>query len=161
MSPTIRRLWQHLFWADARLVAALVEGRAPPDALREAAHVIGTEENWLARIEQRAPLAPIWPELAPDELRGMAERTHATLREFLDAVDDGALERKVTYINSAGQRFTNSVADILVHVALHGQYHRGKINLLLRRGGRDPEPTDYIAFVRGVPAATDAGPRLP
>jgi hypothetical protein len=38
-------------------------------------------------------------------------------------------------------------------VVLHGQYHRGKVNLLLRQEGEQPAPTDYIAFVRGVPAA--------
>lgn len=36
---------------------------------------------------------------------------------------------------------------------MHGQYHRGKVNLLLRQADRTPAPTDYIAFVRGVPAA--------
>ena len=37
---------------------------------------------------------------------------------------------------------------------LHGAYHRGQIALLLREGGAEPAPTDYIAFVRGAPAAT-------
>jgi uncharacterized damage-inducible protein DinB len=37
---------------------------------------------------------------------------------------------------------------------LHGQYHRGKINLLLRQAGLAPAPVDFISFVRGVPAAT-------
>ena len=33
--------------------------------------------------------------------------------------------------------FTTPLGEILLHVALHGQYHRGKINLLLRILGRD------------------------
>ena len=47
----------------------------------------------------------------------------------------------------------------LLHVPLHGQYHRGKINLLLRQAGRQPAPTDYITFVRGVSAATEEAAR--
>ena len=43
---------------------------------------------------------------------------------------------------------------MLLQVALHGQYHRGKINLMLRQAGLPPTPTDYISFARGVPAAT-------
>ena len=44
-------------------------------------------------------------------------------------------------------------------MALHGQYHRGKVNLLLRQGGHAPAPVDYVAFVRGVPAATEVTAR--
>ena len=56
-------------------------------------------------------------------------------------------------MNSAGQSFETPVSDMLLQVALHGQYHRGKINLLLRQAHLPPTPTDYIAFARGVPAA--------
>ena len=37
---------------------------------------------------------------------------------------------------------------------VHGQYHRGKVNLLLRQEGMSPVPGDFIAYVRGAPAAT-------
>jgi uncharacterized damage-inducible protein DinB len=57
-------------------------------------------------------------------------------------------------VNSAGQSFETPVSDMLLQVALHGQYHRGKINLMLRQAHLPPTPTDYIAFARGVPAAT-------
>jgi len=60
----------------------------------------------------------------------------------------------VTYTNSAKREFSTALGDILVHVALHGQYHRGKVNLLLRENGLEPVPADFIAFVRGAPAAT-------
>jgi uncharacterized damage-inducible protein DinB len=43
-----------------------------------------------------------------------------------------------------------------VHVAMHGSYHRGQITMLVRDAGAEPQPTDYIAFVRGAPAATRA-----
>jgi uncharacterized damage-inducible protein DinB len=46
------------------------------------------------------------------------------------------------------------VDDILLHVALHGSYHRGQVALLVREAANKPAPTDYIGFVRGVPAAT-------
>jgi len=40
------------------------------------------------------------------------------------------------------------VRDILLHVAMHGQYHRGQINQLLRGAGLEPISVDYIVFVR-------------
>jgi uncharacterized damage-inducible protein DinB len=63
------------------------------------------------------------------------------------------MESPVTYTTSAGKAFTNAVKDVLLHVAMHAQYHRGKINFLLRQAGLQPAPTDYIAFIRGAPAA--------
>ena len=79
--------------------------------------------------------------------------------DYLASLTPVALDTRVAYTNSAGQAFETPVGEILVHVALHGQYHRGKVNLLLRSAGFDPAPTDYIAWVRGAPAATRTRPR--
>jgi len=50
--------------------------------------------------------------------------------------------------------FRSRVEDILLHVVLHGCYHRGQVAIALREAGAEPSATDFIAFVRGVPAAT-------
>ena len=61
---------------------------------------------------------------------------------------------------SAGQAFRSTLEDILLHVALHGAYHRGQLAMLVRDGHGEPAPTDYIAFVRGVAAARTVPPPL-
>jgi uncharacterized damage-inducible protein DinB len=63
-------------------------------------------------------------------------------------------QRVVPYRNSAGLAFESTVEDILLHVCLHGSYHRGQIARAVRQGGATPAPTDYIGFIRGSPAAT-------
>jgi uncharacterized damage-inducible protein DinB len=154
---TIRRLWEHALWADARMLEALLPHAASaPEARREFAHILGAEETWLARLERRTPRAAVWPEAAPEDLRPIMDRIHAAYRAYLAALGDSDLSAPVAYTNSAGQPFTNAVADVLLQAALHGQYHRGKVSLLLRQAGRAPAPVDFIAFVRGVPAATEA-----
>src|SRR5262245_20986939 len=120
----IRRLWEHAFWADTRLLEALpLDTGAALEALREYAHIIGTEETWLARLQQRSTRAAVWPELPPAQVQNLMERTHAAYREYLAELQDADLVATVTYTNSAGQQFTNSIGDILLHVVLHGQYH--------------------------------------
>lgn len=156
----VRRLWAHAVWADGRLLDALRAGGEPPaEALVEYAHVLGAEETWLARLEGRAPSAPVWPEPSLEDAAALAARLSEGYGRYLEGLTERKLEEPVTYRNSAGVEFTNTVGDILLHVALHGQYHRGKVNLLLRRAGREPAPADYIAWVRGAAAATreDAG----
>lgn len=156
----IRRLWAHLAWADALLLEALAAAPThPAEALREYAHILGADEVWLARVEQRSPTAPVWPQVALEEIRTLAADIHAGYARYFAALDRRELARVVSYTNSAGDSFQNTVQDILLQVALHAQYHRGKINLLLRQAGMTPAPTDYIAFARGAPAATISDPR--
>ena len=166
MRSTITKLWAHLAWADETLLDALRAGSIPEAAVREYAHILGAEEVWLARLEHRPSRTPVWPSLPLDEVKtpvwpdlpfeqvaSLAAALRQDYRGFLERLDDRALERVVAYTNTAGKSFENSIQDILLHVALHGQYHRGKVNLLLRQGGHPPAPTDYIAYIRGVPAA--------
>jgi uncharacterized damage-inducible protein DinB len=162
MSGQLHTLFHHLAWADARLLQALENTASPPpEAIREYGHALGADEVWLARLLGRPPRIAVWPDLTPAELPGVAAMIHAGYRQYLDALDDAALGRIVGYTNSAGASFTNAAGDILLHVAMHAQYHRGKINLLLRQAGAEPAPTDFIAFVRGVPAASTRVPLSP
>ncbi len=150
-------VFAHLSWADARALAGLRQAPGDEPRARELlAHVIGAEGVWLARVEGREPELPVWPALTLDEIEAAAHRVHAGYRALLTRVerDPAELTRMVHYRNSAGLEFDSSVGDILRHVALHGAYHRGQIALLARLSGFAPQPTDYIAWSRGAPAAT-------
>jgi uncharacterized damage-inducible protein DinB len=150
----IRHLWEHAVWADARLLDALGPAAAHvPLALSEFTHLLGAAETWLARLQGRAPRTAVWPELTLGEAAALRAETAAAFGAYLSELSRSDLASDVGYTNSAGHSFTSTVGDILVHVALHGQYHRGKVNVLLRQGGFAPAATDYIAFVRGAPAA--------
>lgn len=149
----LARLLAHLDWADRRALATL-RASPEPDALRRLAHVLGAEEVWLARLEGRAPRQPVWPELTVDECAALAEANRAGYVAYLASLAPDDFGREIAYVNSAGQAFRSRVDDVLLHVALHGQYHRGQIALLVRQAGSAPEATDYIAFARGAPAAT-------
>jgi uncharacterized damage-inducible protein DinB len=96
----------------------------------------------------------VWPKLTIVECERVATENLTTFRSYVDRLTSADLRRTVHYRNSAGQEFDTPIEDILVHVAMHGSYHRGQVTLLVRDAGADPQPTDYIAFVRGVAAAT-------
>lgn len=153
----LERLFAHLRWADSRTLTALRAAPPPPaKALELYAHILGAEHVWLARLRQQPATSAVWPQLNLDGCSALAAANHAGFAEFMGTLDDAAPEREIPYTNSAGNSFTSSVSDILLHVALHGCYHRGQVGLLLRSAGSEPQPTDYIAFVRGAPAATRA-----
>ena len=133
-------------------------GADRPDAMRELAHIVGAEETWLARIEGRKARLAVWPDIPHESIAAELERVHAGYRALLASLVDTDLSQPVHYTNSAGREFTNDMDDILMHAALHSQYHRGKVNQLLRLSGADVAPVDFIAFVRGAPAAVTRPP---
>jgi uncharacterized damage-inducible protein DinB len=155
----IARLFDHLGWADAELARAVGRPNAPPDAVREYAHIAGSEEVWLSRIEHRPPGAAIWPALNAADAASLTARSGAAYKALINRLNDATLDAPIKYTNSAGKTFATPLGDILLHVVMHAQYHRGKVNQMLRQGGADPAPVDFISFVRGVPAATQATAR--
>ncbi len=150
----LTKLISHLAWADDRVLAALRSATAPDAAcLGLFAHVLAAEHVWLARLKGETPRHPVWPGLTLEQCAGLVQANQRELTAFVGALSTADLPRAVTYTNSAGQEFTSSIEDIVLHVCLHGTYHRGQIAWALRRGGGVPMPTDYIAFVRGAAAA--------
>ena len=151
-------LFRHLRWADLEVLGALRAAPPHPAALELFSHVVGAEETWLARLEQRAPRAAVWPNRTLDETARLAETVHASLMAWLDRADEAAFAADIAYTNSAGLRFTTRALDMVMQLVTHGIHHRAQIALLLRQSGAVPAATDYITFVRGAPAAT-RGPR--
>jgi uncharacterized damage-inducible protein DinB len=154
MSESLPQLFDHLRWADARVHTSLVEAiNPPPHTLTLFAHVIAAEHVWLSRIRGDKPEVPVWAELSLTQCAELAARNADEFSALLENIDEDGLDSGVTYRNSAGSEFTSTIRDILLHVALHGTYHRGQIAAAVRAGGDTPASTDYIAFVRGAPAA--------
>lgn len=158
----LTKLISHLAWADDRVLAALRSATTPDSSCLELfAHVLAAEHVWLARLKGETPRHPVWPALSLEECAGLVQANQRDLIAFVGDLTAGDLSRGITYQNSAGQEFASSIEDILLQVSLHGTYHRGQIAWALRHGGGVPMPTDYIAFVRGSPAATRDAGRLP
>jgi uncharacterized damage-inducible protein DinB len=149
MTAHIRRLYDHLVWADARTQHSLRDMHAVPlDALRLYGHVLAAEHVWLARVDGSEPDVAIWPALDLDECAALAARNHAAFAVLVETLSTAELDRKVHYRNSRGDEFANTVEDILMHVALHGSYHRGQVARIVRGEGGAPQATDYIFFIR-------------
>jgi uncharacterized damage-inducible protein DinB len=159
MTEYLRKLIDHLKWADRATLHAL---RSAPGSDSRAlvlySHILGAEAVWLARLSGRQPDVAVWPSLSLDEAATLAERNANDFDALLSSLASQETERTIVYRNSAGREFADTIEDILLHVALHGSYHRGQVSLVVRGGGGEPAPTDYIAFVRGVPAARTVPP---
>jgi len=150
----LKRLIEHLAWADERVLNSLRSCRTPlPAAISLYSHVLGAEHHWLSRLTEKRPTILVWPDMSLEECEQLARDNADGFRKFATDLKPEDLNRQVTYRNTAGVEFTNGVEDMLMHVAMHGSYHRGQVAALLRSAGDEPMPTDYIQWVRGTPAA--------
>jgi uncharacterized damage-inducible protein DinB len=155
---TLQSLFAHMAWADQRALASLQTGAAPPQARELYAHVVAVERVWLDRIHGNPTPFSTWPSFDLERSAALSRENASAYEAYLRDLGPAGLDREIAYVNSAGEGFRSRVEDILLQVFLHGQYHRGQIAAQVRQAGGTPSPTDYIAFIRGAPAATRQGP---
>lgn len=143
------RMFSHMAWADERTLASLRDMTAPPSqAVDLFAHVLGAEHEWLSRIQGVPSTQGIWPKLSLDRCAALAAENQAGFGALAAEANGTAGQRLVHYRSSRGVEHTNTLEDILLHVAQHGVYHRGQVALLVRANGGTPLATDYIVFTR-------------
>jgi len=145
-----KRLIAYDAWANREALASLRAAADPPaKAVRSLGHLVGAGRLWLARIEGSRESPPaVWPALSLHEAADGVEELAERWRKLARGLDEAALARIVRYTNSKGEPWSSSVADILMHVVIHGGYHRGQIASELRAAGFTPAYTDYIEAVR-------------
>ena len=150
MQPILNRLVEHMTWADAQVLSKLRTAPEDTAALKWYAHVLAAERIWLLRLHgQDWTTQRVWPSLSLDECAALAQQNSAQLAQFVTRLKDDELSKPMQYTNSTGDTFTNTVSDMLTHVALHGVHHRGQIAASLRANGIDPPALDFIRFARG------------
>ena len=124
-------------------------------------HLLAAEYVWLSRLLGVTPVHAVWPSVSLEDCAKLSWENNLAYSRFAETLQDTDLRREVTYTNSAGNTYQSRVDDILLHVAMHGSYHRGQVALLVRQGGGVPSDTDYIGYMRGAPAAKRVGAPLP
>lgn len=148
MIEYLESLRRHGVWADARLLQAVKAApNTPADVLSELAHVRGAQATWLSRVLGEESLLPVWPQLTVEELEEVGDVIDAKARDLHATLRVEDLPRAVRYRNTQGE-YETPLGEILLHVAMHGQYHRGKANALLRAAGLEPAPVDFIFWSR-------------
>ncbi|MDI4655751.1 DinB family protein [Xanthobacter autotrophicus] len=150
-------------WANARLYAAArAQGEdacgRPAGAFFGSVsatlnHLVVADRIWLARFEGKAPPAlKLDTILAPRiaDLEPLRTAEDARIIAFTAAQDALSLSAEISYANSSGQTFRQSLASALDHFFNHQAHHRGQAHALLTSiGGREAAPSlDLIVFQR-------------
>lgn len=156
----VRSLFAYNRWATLRLLD-VVEGLSDEEFTRDLGssfpsvaatlvHIVGAEWVWLRRWVGASPTS--FPDAAAmgsvAAVRTRWNELWAEQQAWLDALDEGALARVVSYRAFDGQPFAASLGRLVHHVINHSTYHRGQVATMLRQLGRTPPSTDLVRFYR-------------
>lgn len=151
MHDTFPRLFAHMAWADGQILSILDAADPRMDeSIVLFAHLVAAEHIWLSRIRSidLGSFGP-WTALSLPEAARLASGNASGWTALVDGPLE--MERIVSYRTTKGDPMSTALGDILLHVALHGSYHRGQIATRLRRLEIAVPPTDFVVFSRLFP----------
>ncbi|MCG9971990.1 DinB family protein [Christiangramia crocea] len=117
----------------------------PENTLRLFSHILNAQYIWNSRIEGEDVKTDGWKVHDKGDLRDLENRNFNKSLEILEKLE---LDNGISYKNSKGEQFQNSVQEILFHIVNHSTYHRGQIATELRQNGLEPVVSDYIFYKR-------------
>lgn len=155
----VSKLFDYNRWANGRTLESVSGltleefaqhlGGSFPSVRETLAHIYGAEWIWLQRWLGASPTALPGAHqfFTVEELRQKWDGVEEERRAFLRAIDDSRLSETVHYANLKGDRKSNALGDLFVHLVNHSTYHRGQVATMLRQLGKKPNSTDYTAFL--------------
>jgi uncharacterized damage-inducible protein DinB len=111
-------------------------------------HIISAQKIWLNRILGRNTVIDPWHKLTQEDWIPQSIPITAEWINLLESFKENDFERRIEYTNTKGEKFFNTVKDIIVQVINHSTYHRAQIAQLIRQSGGEPAKTDYIVYQR-------------
>lgn len=147
MKPFFKELFEYSHHSNQKLTDIFVNN---PDRISEKAaklfnHILNAHQIWNNRIDPKQPAFGVWELHNLHDLKIIDQTNYGHTLQLLGNFD---LARTLSYSNSKGQAFHNTVQDILFHVVNHSTYHRGQIATELKQQGLEPLSTDYIFYKR-------------
>jgi uncharacterized damage-inducible protein DinB len=164
---SIQKHLQYNAWADGKIAEILsnVDEKlldkevvsSFPSVRKTVFHIWDAEQLWLGRLKGETLKG--WPSANfKGDTKALMEGYRSTSRELADLAgtkQPDYFAGVITYKNTKGIEFSNSIADILFHVVNHGSFHRGQLITMLRQLGVEKFPAqDLIAYVREQQAQT-------
>lgn len=148
---TMKSMIDHQIWANRELLDGLRKHEGSNrEALMLFHHLATAEQVWITRLngQSSSHLQPWTDDADLVSLEKLIDANERSYSAYLEGLGEERLDDMLSYRNQSGDAFETSIRDILTHVALHGQYHRGQINRALRQASGMPKALDYILFAR-------------
>lgn len=143
----------HLFkyndWATRETAESIQHLKKPEEKLKDLfSHIISAQNIWLNRTLGRDIVISPWQKITQEEWILKSTAVTSEWINLLESLRENDFERRIEYTNAKGEKFANTIKDIVVQVINHSTYHRAQIAQLVRQSGGEPAKTDYIIYQR-------------
>jgi len=145
----LQKLFAYDSWANRKALDALKAAQASPSGLPQVAldsfvHLVAARRIWVGRCDKRhAIVMSFRPALGLSAAEVLLAEAEALWDSFFALLDATALDKPIQFTDSHGNPYTQRLADMLQHVALHSAHHRGQVASTLRTAGLVPQDADY------------------
>ncbi len=159
----LRALIDYNAWANAetyRLVAEMPseevtkEGKTPLVSIFVSLnHLLNVDRIWLAHMQGEAHGIAGLRDVQYDSLDDLwqaRQEMDRTLQDYVDSLDEDALEEIVDYELIGGNTGSLSRAMCLTHLVTHGSYHRGWISDMFGQAEQQQPSTDIPVYERAL-----------
>jgi uncharacterized damage-inducible protein DinB len=149
----LKDYFMHLFkyndWATRATANSLKDIEKQDERLTELlSHIVAAQKRWLNRALKREILVGLWDKHTVQECISRSISVTAEWVTLLESFTDKDLDKRIEYTNTKGEKYLNTVRDIITHVINHSTYHRAQIAQKVRALGGKPAVTDYIVYQR-------------
>lgn len=147
MKQFFKELFEYNHHSNQKLAEVFVNhsDRMPEKPLQLISHIFNAHQVWNNRIDKKQSLFGVWELHAVHDLKQIDKEN---FEHSLHILEHFNLDETLSYTNSSGQSFNNSIRDILFHVINHSNYHRAQIATSFRQCGLEALSTDYIFYKR-------------
>ncbi len=140
------QLLEYNFWANDQFITRLQD---QPDLNLQIdklmSHVLSAHRVWLQRISGRGSRPSAWDMVDSQSWESINLELYHETSHLVKSSD---LLQKITYQNSQGTVYENSVEEIIYHLINHSTHHRAQIAVLMRQSEILPPVSDYIFYLR-------------
>lgn len=143
------KLFRYNEWANNQVLEAFLQ---PMDNQEEVtrlfSHIISVQKLWLDRILNNKIIFEFWNNYSLEGCIKISKESSSEWLKYLETLSEDGFSEKISYVNSKGEHYQNTIEDILAHVINHSTYHRAQIAMLLRKAEAVPPVTDYVFYRR-------------
>lgn len=113
--------------------------------LKSFSHIVNAHHIWNSRILKQESDFGVWEVHVANSLTILIEKLN---EQSIQLIEKYELSDSVVYVNSEGEKFMNSMEDIIYHILNHSNYHRAQIAVEMRSLGITPPESNFIVYKR-------------
>lgn len=146
MKEKLIDLFEYTYHFNRQMILVILENISKTDekTIRLINHTLNAQQIWNSRILNENSF-DVWQINPFDRL---VEINLQNFHKSIQIIGNSDPDKLVVYQNSKGEKFENTVFEMLFQAVNHSTYHRGQINFLLKQNGIEPVLTDYIFYKR-------------